>query len=349
MAAKSSFYRMRYLFALALLPLLAAAQTTANACRDDNGRDRCASDEQAKARALFGVKAIEVHAAASDTIRRVFYVDGYGGDLIVISAVRIRGRSPELRVDFPSSDRRIAGPLAVPLPLALWREIDTRTASLPWTPPPSRSDPSGELSICLHSWVYMLEAATPGVRRVTEDACRGGLGQGFARWLADATVPLFPHCAALDKKKHRNSATLLRRCGMLSGRDRMAAAHAMNGAYAFSGIGGERDAARLAPYFAPTVAIDWTGQRPEPADAPRFWSARMGPGDGSVAHLYVDRVEGLAFNRVRLIGKLGRNADTPRGRATGSEQATVEQLWTRQPDGVFRIERARVGPWQPQS
>lgn len=339
---------MRWLVALALFPVLAAQTPTAD-CRDDDGRDRCASDEQAKARALFGVKAIEVHAAARDTIRRVFYVDGYGRDLIVISAVRARGRSPELRVDFPSSDHRISGPLTVPLPLALWRDIDARTTSLPWTPPPPPSDPKGEQSICLHGWVYALEAATPGVRRVTEDGCRRGLGQDFASWLADATVPLFPHCAALDKKKHRNSATLLRSCGILSGRDRMAAARAMNGVDAFRGIGGERDAARLAPYFAPAVAIDWAGDRPEPADAARFWSARMGPGDGSVAHLYVDRMEGLAFNRVRLIGKISRSTNTPRGRWTGSEQATVEQLWVRQPDGVFRIERASVGPWQPQS
>lgn len=340
---------MHAIFALTLLPVLAAAQTPNDDCRDDNSRDRCASVEQTKARRLFGVKAIEMHAADRDIVRRVFYVDGYGSDLIVISAVRTRTGAPELRVDFPSSDRRISGPLTVPLPLALWHDINARTASLPWTSPPPPSDPKGELSICLHAWVYTLEAATPGVRRVTEDACRRGPGQDFASWLADATVPLFPHCAALDKKRHRNSATLLRSCGILSGRDRMAAAGAMNGAQAFRGIGGERDAASLAPYFARTVTIDWTGDRPDSADAARFWAARMGPGDGSVAHLYVDRVEGLALNRVRLIGKLGRSTATPRGRWTGSEQATVEQIWTRQPDGVFRIERASVGPWQPQN
>lgn len=340
---------MHPLLAAALLPFLVAAQTPADGCRDDHGRDRCASTEQAKARALFGATAIEAQAATGDEVRRVFYVDGYGNDLIAISAVHSRGRAPELRVDFPSSDRRMSGPLTAPLPLALWRDINARTASLPWTPPPPRKDPKGELSICLHAWVYTLEAANPGVRRLTEDACQRGPGQNFAIWLSDATVPLFPHCAALDKKKHRNSAALLRSCGILSGRDRVAAARAMNGADAFRGIGGEGDAARLAPYFAPAVAIDWAGDRPAPADAARFWAARMGPGDGSVAHLYVDSVEGMALNRVRLMGKLSRSTDTPRGRATGSEQAIVELRWARQPDGVFRITRATVGPWRLQS
>jgi hypothetical protein len=157
---------------------------------------------------------------------------------------------------------------------------------------------------------------------------------------------LFPQCAALDPKRHRNGATLLRTCGVLSGRDRLAAALVMNGSDAFRGVEGARSASTLAPHFAPDVVIDWAGERAMPGDAGRFWATRMGPGDGSVAHLWVDRLEGLASDRVRLTGEMGRSVDTPRGSKTGTETAFVEQLWTRQPDGVFRVSRATVTPWR---
>lgn len=295
---------------------------------------------------MFGVPAIEAHAVAGNEVRRVFYVDGYGNDLIVISAVRPRGRAPVLRVDFPGNDRRIAGPLSTRLPVALWRDVEAGTASLTWMQPPRPQDQNGQMSICLHAWVYTLEAARPGIRRVTEDACQDGPGQKFASWLADIAVPLFPHCAALDRKKHRNSASLLRACGMLSGRELTAAAQVMNSVDAFRGIGGDGDAAKLVPYFAPGAAIDWAGDRPAPAEAARYWARHMGPGDGTVAHLYIDRVEGVAMDRVRLTGKLSRSIDTARGRKTGTEHAVVEQLWELQGDGDFRIARATVGQWQ---
>jgi hypothetical protein len=332
--------------AFALLPCLVAAQTPSPDCRDDRMRDRCASAEQEKARALFGLDPIEAHAGRDDEVRRVLYVDGYGYDLIAISAIRPRGRGAELRVHFPGDDERIAGSLTGALPLELWRRIDTETGALSWAATSSPPSPAGQVVMCLHSWVYTLEAAIPGVRRMTHGGCGNGSGREFATRLADMAVALFPHCAMLDGKRHRNSATRLRACGALSGRDRIAAARVMNGADAFRGIRGGVDAPRLAPYFAADATIDWSGEHSDPAAAASFWASRMGPADKSFAHLYIDRIEGVTPDRVRLLGTIGRTADTLRGRGTGIERGAVEQIWTRQADGEFRITRATVGPWR---
>lgn len=83
--------------AFAALLLLATMQGEAQPrpdpnCRDDRGTDRCAETEQRRMRELYGVRSIEEHQAAGDQVRRIFYVDGYGRDLILIAFVRTSGR-----------------------------------------------------------------------------------------------------------------------------------------------------------------------------------------------------------------------------------------------------------------
>ncbi|HEX8215926.1 MAG TPA: hypothetical protein VF577_00555, partial [Allosphingosinicella sp.] len=70
-------------------------------CSDDRGLNRCSDEQQRQMRQLYAVPTIEEHAAAGEEVRRVFYVDGYGRDLILIAFVRSPGKDPEVRVHYP--------------------------------------------------------------------------------------------------------------------------------------------------------------------------------------------------------------------------------------------------------
>ena len=90
--------------ATAALLLVAAADAQAPetaGCADDRGVDRCAEAQQRRMRDLYGVRSIDKHQAAGDQVRRIFYVDGYGRDLILISLVRAPGHDPMLWVHYP--------------------------------------------------------------------------------------------------------------------------------------------------------------------------------------------------------------------------------------------------------
>ena len=303
-------------------------------------------------RALYGVPSIEEHAAAGDELRRIFYVDGYGRDLILIAFVRAPGRDPELRVHYPRREREARpDPLRAPVPQGAWNEVVARAAHF------DRSFvavPEAGPSICSHSWVYVMEAAEPSrypqqpvqIRRKTEDACEEGPGQVYARDLARLALGLIPHCSALDPAQHRNEASMLDACRILHG-DRLAAAEVLNRAGAFRQLRGPQDAERIAGHFAQETQIDWAGAPYRGAGyrAGEFWTARLGPGDGPT-NMYFERVEGETGRRVRLSGSLSRSVDTPRGEGTGIETATVEQIWTRDGNGEMQVERATIGPWR---
>ena len=65
--------------------------------------DRCIQRGSAQL-ALFGVSPIEAHAAGGDLVRRAFFVDGYGRDVVAISFIRPRGAPPELVVHVPRGE-----------------------------------------------------------------------------------------------------------------------------------------------------------------------------------------------------------------------------------------------------
>lgn len=95
-----------FLVSIAMLvstPEAAGQSRVAPECSDDNGVDRCSAEQHRRVLDLFGLNPIEEHVRAGDQVRRAFYVDGYGGDLLALSFVRAPGRDPRFTSTFPGS------------------------------------------------------------------------------------------------------------------------------------------------------------------------------------------------------------------------------------------------------
>jgi hypothetical protein len=336
----------------AAAPAGGQARPDAN-CRDDNGTDRCAEDQQRRMRELYGAMTIEQHQAAGDEVRRIFYVDGYGRDLVLVSFLRAPGRDPELLVQLPPrGEEARPEPMRAAVPQSVWNEVIAGSRNFHRSFAPEPGSPPGEASICMHSWVYTIESAErplasrpATVRRKIEDACEDGPGQLYALDLQRTALSLLPHCAALAPDQHRNPASTLAACRVLHG-DRLAAAEALNLAETFQRIEGPQDAARIAGLFAHQIRIDWAGQpyRGSGVQAAPFWAEQARPARGST-NLSFERVEGESADRVRMTGLLSRTTDTPRGAATGNESARVELIWVRDQNGTFAVSEATVGRW----
>lgn len=320
-------------------------------CADDDLVDRCSPEQQRRVRELFGVPPIEAHRDAGDQVRRAFYVDGYGNDLLAIVFVRAKGRDPVLQVHFPrGSDGTRAEPLQAPVPNAVWEDVirrsshfDEQLKRLPEAP-----SASGEITLCIHSWVFTVEATDPAegeyrpatLRRKTEDACDDGLVEAYATELQRAAVPLLAPCARLDPRQHRNEATLLSACRLLRG-DRLAAAEVMNLLDRFGAVERAEDSAQLQGLFAHDARIDWAGESfASPGGAAELWARKMS--EGGPTRLYWDYVEGETADRVRLVGLLSRSLEND-----GYSRARVEQVWERE-GRSFQIERATVGAFEPE-
>ena len=321
-------------------------------CRDDDGVDRCSADQQRRVRELFGVKPIEAHRDAGDQVRRAFYVDGYGNDVVAIMFIRPKGGDPSLWIHFPkASDGTRSEPLQAPVPAEVWDGVIRRSSHFdkPLHPLPEARSDSGEITLCIHSWVYTVEATDPAageyrpatLRRKTEDACDDGLAEVYAGELQRAAVALLPPCDRLDRSQHRNEATLLSTCRLLRG-DRLAAAEVMNQLEEFRYVEGPEEAVLLRGLFAYDARIDWAGEALDTANKPaETWAKKMA--EGGRTSLYYDYIEGESANRVRFVGLLSRSIE---GEARYL-QARVEQIWVR--DGRnFHIERATVGPFEPE-
>lgn len=324
-------------------------------CRDDDMVDRCSPRQQRKVRRLFGVKSLEAHRDAGDQVRRAFYVDGYGNDVVAIAFVRPKGHGPTLFVHFPRrGDEERIEPLQAPVPqdvwdsvLDRWRDFDRKRQGP--QPPTKVSDPDVVMTLCIHSWVYTVEATDPALagsrpatlRRKTEDACDNGLAEAYATELQRVAVPLLPACARLDREMHRNEATLLSACRLLRG-DRLAAAEVMNRLDELRRVDGPEEAPEIAGLFARHAEIKWAGESLDRKDgAAAAWARRIAEGGRTI--LYYDSVEGESADRVRFLGQFSRYVED----GERSLQARVEQIWVRE-DGEFRIERAIVGPFEPE-
>lgn len=336
------------LFAIAT-PAVAQIRPDPN-CADDNGVDRCAADQQRRTRELFGVGAIEAHRDARDQVRRVFYVDGYGRDMIVIAFVRARGRDPIVRVHFPRRRGEPPPPIETAIPLATWTEMLRRSEYFDRSFVSETATGSDAMVICLHSWVYTIEATDPArsngrpasLRRKTEDACQNGPGEVFAMDAQRTALALFPHCDRLDPRQHRNPASQLAACQLLAG-DRLAAAEVMNRLDAFRRARRPGDGHHLAGLFVSGATIDWNGVRrpPDGPDAAGFWLERVtGPDGGS---FWPERIEGLTADRVRVIGSMERTVDPPEGGRTTFYRAPVEMIWSLTSVQEFQVTAITVG------
>lgn len=321
-------------------------------CREEFASGRCAEARLRRTVEAYGVRSLEAHSDAGDQVRRVFYVDGYGSNLLLISFARAPGRDPAVWVHFPRRERDGARePLHANVPWAVWQDVLFRSARFDrdLVPLPPRPEPP---AICLHGWSYAVEATDPprsrgesaSLRRAVGDACEPNLVPPYAIEIERMALALFPHCARLAANQHRNPSTQLATCRILRG-DRMAAAEVRNLAEVLRTISGPADAARLAGVLTDNSLIDWNGERNQgQGSAAAFWATNAAPIRG-VTSLYFESIEGESASRVRLTGILTRTADTAGGRATGMETARVEQIWTSE-GGFFRVERAVIGPWE---
>lgn len=344
-----------FILALGSAQLAAAKERPDRNCTDDRGVDPCSAEQQRRVRDLFGVRSIEEHAQAGDQVRRAFYVDGYGRDVVAISFVRAPGRDPMLWVHFPNrDDEPRSEPLTAPVPDDVWRSVIERSAHfdrelvpLPGEARPKRKDAYQDIVMCIHSWVFTVEATDPPkgngqqptVRRRVEDACQNGLAEAYAGELRRAAVPLLPHCAQLDREQNRNEASLLSACRLLEG-DRLAAAEVFNRVELLNDVEGPDDASSIRHLFESDAVVDWAGQRNEGSgSAARFWATKIGEGEWRTL-LYYDAIRGEGADRVRLTGLLNRPTA-----GSNFQIAKVEQIWTRE-GGNFVIERISVAPFE---
>ncbi len=338
-------------------------------CFDDKMVDRCEVRQQERVRRVFGVKSIEEHRDAGDQVRRVFYVDGYGHDVVAVAFVRSPARDPEVWVHYPQQQGEPRPePLRAPVPRPVWSDLiergqhfdrDVLSRSAPAAEPRAVRAPADAaeepetIQMCMHSWVFTIEAVDRGrsgqteIRRKTEDACENGHGELYAQQVQRIALSLIPHCAALDVAQYRNEAVALQVCGRLRG-DRIAAAEVRNRADPFFYVGGPDEAVLIAPLFHGDATVTWDREehRGPLARAHEFWAARL-RGPAGETGFFFESIEGLYADRVRLRGSLSRPVRVE-GEQVDWEAAAVEQIWTRVNGGDWRIEEATVGAWQPE-
>lgn len=336
-----------------------AQDIAAPGCSDDRGVDRCAPEQHRRVLDLFGMKPIEAHRAGGDQIRRAFYVDGYGRDLLAISFIRAPGRDPTVQVHFRSgTDGRPGKPRSALVPGKVWDEVIERSEHFHRRLQPIAGE-TGE-HMCLHSWVYTVEAHDPesiaggdaGIRRAVQDACGSGPAALYARALADYALSLLPYCVALGGHG-RGSPGQLAACEMLEG-DRMAAAEAVKAASEFARATTMQHAdARFA--FAEGAVLIWPEPPALPGEAGERWIALTRGGSASPFSsasadyslgmmLDVRRAVGKGWGRVVVEGSLSRSTRGKQEFAVDVTNAPVSLTFERKASGRgFRIARAEVG------
>lgn len=335
------------------VPQAAAQSRPAPECSDDNGVDRCSAEEHRRVLDLFGLQPVEAHIRSNHQIRRAFYVDGYGRDLVALAFVRAPGGDPTLHVYFPrKADNSRSQPLTALVPREVWDEVIDGSANFDrrFQPRPGEAD-----NMCLHSWVYTVEANDPellaereaGVRRAVEDACAGGMAASYARKLSELAVRLLPPCVALGEHP-RGGAGLLAECEMLGG-DRIAAADAATAVAEFArGTVLQRPEARFA--FTQEAVLIWPGSPPVTGlEAGERWLALTGPPPEPNADdpLALPRLPGLGSMSISLRRAVGESWARVRVEAELSGRAGTAPLtliMERYPNGIgFQVSRAEVG------
>lgn len=323
-------------------------------CYDDNLTDRCDPGHQRERRQQFNLHSIEDLAAANVETRRVFFVDGYGRDMPVVSFERQGGQSPELIVSVVVGSEARVVEMRAPITAAVWQDVVQRTRAfyqLPEPVQPSRREGNDQpTSICLHSWVFTMEAADPGqrtpVRARTEDACNRGFVREPAFDLARIAYESLPYCQALNLSHYRNEVAALHSCALLEG-DRLAAAQALNRytdmqntrrAVRFGIVGANHNTAPDA-YLTAGSELDWTGEIARgPVAVTAVWDREQ-----LASKFYIRRVIGDSADRVRIDGFVIEEHEV------GARAADAEQIWTRSAGADFLLERTRVGPFTSSS
>ncbi len=345
-----------YVRVAATLLILAwsGASAEAQPCARNDVMDRCSPEQHARMLELYGMPPIDAHQEAGDRVRRAFYVDGYDNDVVAISFIRTRGREPIVSVHLPRREGQRFEPLVTSVPEDVWNDALRRSRLFERTLEPlSKVDPGTEL-ICLHAWIWTVEATDPpgpdgqpnGVRRRTDNGCDDGLAGRYADELAVSARSLLSYCRGLDLRRSRGEASLLAECFKLRG-DRNAAAAVRNRVEAFLDASILQQPLGLTWLFG-DVTIELAGERRRPERAEQTWLERVWGDMSRAAYLFVDVVEAESSTRATVVGRLSRN--WPRNPADPnselrSEVARVEMTWVSQWDEFF-LERIAVGPFE---
>jgi hypothetical protein len=304
---------------------------------------------------LFQVPTIEAYRDAGDQVRRAFYVNGYGRDVLALSFVRARGRDPELRVHFhPEPGMPDRPPMIAPVPPDEWQALLDRSALFDreLVSPPEPSD--GGIIMCGHGWMFTVEGADPPrggrgegrVGRRTENACENGLTEAFAVEMYRAALRLMPICARIGAHRNMHPVSRLADCRTLEG-DRLAAAAVMNLLDPLL-VSLEADGlAQFVPLFDSQASVDWNGER-GPAGSARtaaaFFLAKwteIGRPDFYVESIVGERPDLVRF-RGGFVRVLPASGDVPER----YESAVVEMVWEGAGED-FDIRTARIGPFEP--
>ncbi len=310
-------------------------------CGDDNGTDRCSDAVQDKMRSLYGLESGKELLARGVTFRRVMLVDGYGRDVVAISAHRIPGRAPVIEVRTPSAHTAQSAPLEATLDSEAWARVIAESANFDRDLVRRKGVPEDEISLCLHAWFAVGEAGDarrleqhvlgeqqtdPVYRRDAETACGGGLGMSFAFRLADIAYEVLAECGTIDRATVRNIPMLLATCAGLKG-DRQSAGEALAVLHKLRpGIGlTQKESDRLVAHDADSVQ-------------PQLWSLLQTAGA-----VFFDSPEGVDVDHVTARGTaVYWNTD----KADDDEEATVELALIRQLDG-FVVKTLRVSERRP--
>jgi hypothetical protein len=336
---------MRHLLSAAVTCLVLSITSVAAAqdreCFDDSMTDRCTEEHRQQLLEMYGLRSLESHREAGDQVRRAFFVDGFGGDLLVVSFIRSRGVEPRVSVHWPRKDGRRPEPLLAPVLESEWNQVLARSTFFDrdLVPVPPRRD-----GICLHPWMAIVEATDPPapgepaepIRRRTSSTCPASLAVDYAFGIAARAVHYFPFCEAL-LDPGGGVVSGLAECGSLRG-DRNAAAALKKRSDAFARahhIG--RDS--LPRFFADKAIVEWRDGRGTPTVA--GWIELM-PALGS--SLRIDVVHADSPRAGRVEGSVMIPERTEGGFPEGRYLiATVEIRWAR--DDLFAefvIERITV-------
>lgn len=320
-------------------------------CQDDNGVDRCSAEEHRRVLELFGMKPIEEHARAGDQVRRVFYVDGYGRDMVAIAFVRPAGNDAMLSVYWPQEGGKAArAPATALISAETWRNVLRRSVNFARDlQPKPKVPPSDDIVVCLHSWVYTLEATdrpldveAMEVTRTVHDACGEGPAGQFAQDAQDIALALVPPCLALDAKQHRNPASQLHACRRLEG-DRLAAADAMNRLHPLQFIDSD-DLDQVQQVFRSDAVLDWGGQTAGTGagNAAELWLKQASEREN--ASLFIGRVVGERPDRAAAEGEMVRYVGD--GDERKRQVASVSLILEARDGFPLSVSRATVGPWR---
>lgn len=343
---------MMFAAGLALALTDAAAADQGRGSRDPcdiEGREtECYLAHERESLDIYGLAPAAELAAAGTEIRRVMFIDGYGRNLVAVEFRRAAGTPPQVRVHLPRG-RSAAGAaepdLTNPVMFRDWQSLAERGQLFDRALPARATTEDGQITICSHGWIYLVEYTDPQaegarerIRRRVESACTHGTTADYASFLAEVAVSAIPGCAALDADNHRNDATILSVCARFTG-DTISAAQAHNAIAELRG-GGHPDHLPLLTSIFRNARLDWQGE-PILRGAPAAWLARTS-GD-SRASFFPGAVHGESARRVRMNGELQRWIDRD-GRSV-LEVAPVELIWSQSPPELWAVERATVHPF----